>query len=122
LYFINVSNIYTSLPPSPIWVWFEALISSYFYLRHAHIITYCPLFPPQGGNRFDSYIMLTVHIIACFYRVFIKIYRDEFIIKHILLKTYFCLFLFCSVLNVFVYIRAWGGGEGGGGERVQFGA
>ena len=35
-----------------------------------HILRQYPLFPPQGGNRFDSYIMLTVHSVN--YSVFLS--------------------------------------------------
>jgi hypothetical protein len=75
--FHKCSIIYTSLPPHPIWVWFEALISSYFYLRHAHIFTQCPLFPPQGGNRFDSYIILIVHSVC--YSVFFIAFSLQYV-------------------------------------------
>ena len=65
--------------------------------------------------------MLTVHSVV--YTMFLSHFHlqcveNGFIIKHILMKTYFRLFLFCFVLSVVVHIRAWGGGREGGGENA----
>ena len=66
------------------------------------------------------YIDSSLCVIACFYTFSLHYIEDGFILKHILLKTYFRLFLSCSVLSIIVSIRAWGGGgeEGGGGENA----
>ena len=69
--------------------------------------------------------MLTVHSVV--YTMFLSHFHlqcveNGFIIKHILMKTYFRLFLFCFVLSVIVHVRAWGGGREGGGERMQLSA
>jgi len=81
-----------------------------------HIFRRFPLFPPQGGNRFDSCILLQFKICTddLFYIFFITMCGGAVQNKCIMLKTYFSLFFFHSVMWWVVFCnKAWeGGGEG----------
>ncbi len=50
--------------------------------------------------------------IACFYTISLQYVEDEFIVKHILLKTHFSLFLFCFALSDYCLKSGLGGGGG----------
>ncbi len=84
-----------SLPPPPNWVWFDLLYANYSSYG-MHIFRQFPLFPPQGGNRFDSWILLQFKICSddLFYIFFITMCGGAVQNKCIMLKTYFSLFFF----------------------------
>ncbi len=58
----DINSYKTLLPPPPIWVWFDLLIGSRYnnLITIIRILRRYPLFPPQGGNRFDSCIILII--------------------------------------------------------------